>query len=254
MTCCDSCENKAVSIFKGFGTRWNDEDLLFVCFDSEIDLTGFKAQFLIEDIIKNYEDIAGGFAINLTAQETGMLPLGPTTGTLIVIDKENNKKPFSTEIPFLVKDWEGGDIKLDGFNISIDTKIEGNELKIHVTTVSDKWATKEYVDGQIGEHNLDTLAHPHIQEEIENEKHGRESADLNLQDQLDAISAIAYGYIHEQGIASAVWTVQHNLNKYPSVSVVDSSGNEIISEVKYLDKNTVQITMTGASKGRAYLN
>ena len=65
---------------------------------------------------------------------------------------------------------------------------------------------------------------------------------------------LANGYVHEQGVASAVWTVQHNLNKYPSVTVVDSSENVIIPEVKYIDKNTVIITMTGASKGWAYLN
>lgn len=61
-------------------------------------------------------------------------------------------------------------------------------------------------------------------------------------------------YIHEQGVASAVWTVQHNLNKYPSVTVVDSSENVIIADVEYIDANTVKITMKGASKGRAYLN
>lgn len=61
-------------------------------------------------------------------------------------------------------------------------------------------------------------------------------------------------FVHEQGVASAVWTVQHNLNKYPSVTVVDSAENEIIAEIEYMDKNSVKITMTGASKGRAYLN
>lgn len=61
-------------------------------------------------------------------------------------------------------------------------------------------------------------------------------------------------YIHEQGVASAVWTVQHNLNKYPSVTVVDSSDNVIVADIEYIDTNTVRISMVGASKGRAYLN
>ena len=68
------------------------------------------------------------------------------------------------------------------------------------------------------------------------------------------IRALTDTFIHEQGVASAVWTVQHNLNKYPSVTVVDSSGNELMTEIEYVDTNTVQITMNGASKGRAYLN
>ena len=80
------------------------------------------------------------------------------------------------------------------------------------------------------------------------------NAITGLSDELDRLSVLASGYVHEQGVASAVWTVQHNLNKYPSVNVVDSAGNEIISEVTYNDENSVTITMNGASKGRAYLN
>lgn len=76
----------------------------------------------------------------------------------------------------------------------------------------------------------------------------------NLENQLTVLAEKVNGYVHEQGVASAVWTVQHNLDKYPSVTVVDSAENEIVAEVEYIDKNTVQITMIGASKGRAYLN
>ena len=61
-------------------------------------------------------------------------------------------------------------------------------------------------------------------------------------------------YVHEQGVASAEWTINHNLNKFPSVSVVDSAGNEIIADVKYDSMNTCIIRMTGASKGKAFLN
>lgn len=61
-------------------------------------------------------------------------------------------------------------------------------------------------------------------------------------------------FIHEQGVASPVWNVEHNLNKYPAVSVVDSAGNEIIAEVTYLDLNNITITMTSAFKGKAFLN
>lgn len=61
-------------------------------------------------------------------------------------------------------------------------------------------------------------------------------------------------FVFEQGVASSVWEIQHNLNKYPSVSVVDSAGNEIIAEVRYSDLDNITITMTGAFKGRALLN
>lgn len=127
------------------------------------------------------------------------------------------------------------------------------------------------IDAQIKEHNQlcgrdEEDCHPiaaitgleeeltGLHEEISQESYERETSDNFLQEEIDKVSVLANGYIHEQGVASAVWTVQHNLNKYPSVTVVDSADNEIVSEVEYLDKNTVRITMTGASKGRAYLN
>ena len=93
-----------------------------------------------------------------------------------------------------------------------------------------------------------------LEGEITAEETARQLADENLQEQITAVSVLANGYIHEQGIASSVWEIQHNLNKYPSVSVVDSAENEIVVEVEYIDKNNVRITMKGASKGRAYLN
>ena len=83
---------------------------------------------------------------------------------------------------------------------------------------------------------------------------GRQTRPKYNSSDLALTSDIPTTYIHEQGVSSAVWTVQHNLNKYPSVTVVDSSENVIIADVEYVDVNTVKITMNGASKGRAYLN
>lgn len=99
------------------------------------------------------------------------------------------------------------------------------------------------------QNNLDTLSNG-----ITAEEEARQEADGVLQEQIDVIAVKSNGYIHEQGVASAEWTVQHNLDKYPSVTVVDSAENEIVADIEYLDKNTVRITMTGASKGRAYFN
>lgn len=99
------------------------------------------------------------------------------------------------------------------------------------------------------EDNLNTLSG-----NITAEQTARENEDIILQNQINALSVLAQGYIHEQGVASSEWIVNHNLNKYPSVSVVDSAENSLIVEVEYIDKNNVKIKMNGASKGRAYLN
>ena len=61
-------------------------------------------------------------------------------------------------------------------------------------------------------------------------------------------------YVHVQGTPSAVWVVNHNLNKYCSVSVVDSAGTEVIGTIDYNDLNTVTITFSAPFSGEAYFN
>lgn len=62
------------------------------------------------------------------------------------------------------------------------------------------------------------------------------------------------GYVHYQTVVSSTWTITHNLGKYPSVTVVDSGGNVIIGDVKYVSENEVKISFTSAFSGTAYLN
>lgn len=61
-------------------------------------------------------------------------------------------------------------------------------------------------------------------------------------------------FTFEQGIASDEWVIEHNLNKYPSVSLVDSAGTQFEAAVEYIDENNIIIRMNGATTGKAYLN
>lgn len=61
-------------------------------------------------------------------------------------------------------------------------------------------------------------------------------------------------YIHEQGYASSQWTIYHFLGKYPSVTIVDSSGMAVMGEVTYSDENKVIVTFSSPFSGKAYLN
>ena len=61
-------------------------------------------------------------------------------------------------------------------------------------------------------------------------------------------------YIHDQATAASVWTIVHNLGKYPSVSVVDTGGNLVCGNVEYVDDDTCVVTFNAAFKGTAYLN
>jgi hypothetical protein len=61
-------------------------------------------------------------------------------------------------------------------------------------------------------------------------------------------------YIYEQAIPSDTWVVNHNLNTYPSITIVDSGGNTVVGSENYIDKNTVEIKFSAAFTGKAYLN
>ena len=61
-------------------------------------------------------------------------------------------------------------------------------------------------------------------------------------------------YIYDQTVPSSVWTIEHNLEKFPAVNIVDSAGTEVIGAIDYIDINTVVITFTGAFSGRAFFN
>lgn len=61
-------------------------------------------------------------------------------------------------------------------------------------------------------------------------------------------------FIYEQGIASDVWVIEHNLNKAPAITLVDSSGAEFQARKVYNSLNQVTIYLNGATTGKAYLN
>ena len=66
-------------------------------------------------------------------------------------------------------------------------------------------------------------------------------------------------YTHTQSAASATWTITHNLNKFPSVTVIDSGDSVVQGEILYNSANQLTLTFyagggTSAFSGKAYLN
>ena len=61
-------------------------------------------------------------------------------------------------------------------------------------------------------------------------------------------------FVYTQTSPSAVWTINHNLNKYPSVTIVDSADNMVFGEVFYNSLNQVTLTFAGAFSGKAFIN
>lgn len=62
-------------------------------------------------------------------------------------------------------------------------------------------------------------------------------------------------YYHVQTVSSDVWTIHHNMGKYPCVNVFNEGGVMIFySYIEYVDLNTVLIHFSIPTTGVVYLN
>lgn len=61
-------------------------------------------------------------------------------------------------------------------------------------------------------------------------------------------------YVYTQEESSDIWTINHNMKKHPSVSVVDNEGMLVMCDIQYIDIDNVVITFASPFSGNAYLN
>ncbi len=75
---------------------------------------------------------------------------------------------------------------------------------------------------------------------------------------LEQVEVVAGGgkpsYEHIQNVASANWTITHNLNTYPSVVVIDTAGTTFIPDVDYVNQDQLIVKFVGETSGRASLH
>jgi len=60
-------------------------------------------------------------------------------------------------------------------------------------------------------------------------------------------------FIFTQGVASALWTINHNLGTYPAVTVLDSTGAEVVCSIQYIDANNLTVAAVLPFSGQAIL-
>ena len=61
-------------------------------------------------------------------------------------------------------------------------------------------------------------------------------------------------FVYTQDVPSTLWNVQHDLDKFPSVSVVNNNNVAMYGEVIYIDQNNLQIEFSAGFSGKAYMN
>lgn len=66
--------------------------------------------------------------------------------------------------------------------------------------------------------------------------------------------SVPLGYVHTQATASVLWTIPHGLTFRPNVAIVDSAGDEVEGDVKYVSATTITVSFSAPFTGYAYLS
>tara|TARA_R110000744_G_scaffold167053_1_gene284374 strand:- start:548 stop:1246 length:699 start_codon:yes stop_codon:yes gene_type:complete len=61
-------------------------------------------------------------------------------------------------------------------------------------------------------------------------------------------------FVFSQTTPSTEWTIQHDMDKFPSVSVVNNNNILMYGNTTYVDKNNLTINFSAGFSGKAYLN
>lgn len=64
----------------------------------------------------------------------------------------------------------------------------------------------------------------------------------------------AASYIHEQSTPATTWYINHNLDFFPAVTVVDSGGNDVVGSISYTNRDNLVITFGVPFGGKAFLS
>jgi hypothetical protein len=61
-------------------------------------------------------------------------------------------------------------------------------------------------------------------------------------------------FVYQQAAPATIWEVQHGLNKFPSITVVDTGQSVVVGDYTYVDNNNVILNFSAAFAGKAYFN
>ena len=61
-------------------------------------------------------------------------------------------------------------------------------------------------------------------------------------------------YVHTQDTASTTWVINHNLEYYPNIEIVNSAGVGVVGDYQFLNPNVVVATFADPFAGKAYLS
>jgi hypothetical protein len=61
-------------------------------------------------------------------------------------------------------------------------------------------------------------------------------------------------FVFQQVVPALIWDINHNLDKFPSVSIVNINNIVIYGDITYIDSNNIRLSFSAGFAGKAYLN
>jgi len=71
---------------------------------------------------------------------------------------------------------------------------------------------------------------------------------------IDPSDATDKTFEFTQGVPATTWNIQHDLGKFPSITVIDTADTVVTGQYTYIDNNNVTLTFSAGFAGKAYLN
>jgi len=236
------------------------------------------SSYPIQDIIVGTDKVLGSDAINDMATKN-------FTFNDIAVFLNTNNKIESNALRYQYQNWKTGDVRKPG-TISFATSNIGTPAFSSITTfMLSKFMLKSNIDvssyysvplissvvlisqsdnpSNFGVYNWNSAtqdgAEPNF---FDIGLSFRAGAGNLINDKDYFISLLTYGgatsgdknYVFSQDVAANPWIVNHGLNKYPSVSVVNSALETVYGDVDYDSLNQVTITFNGPQTGKAFFN
>lgn len=170
----------------------------------------------------------------------------PLQGTISFVDLEGSGTPFSdvTSLRVAVNDLGNQDV------VEFLTYIVGSQIMI-----SEQKAISSFGHYKIATYVEDTMPGFYILGLTYIGGNGELTEDVFYD--MSIFYPFPSGdktFVFTQDTPANPWIIEHDLDKFPSVTMVLSTGQVGVADVTYIDENNLTITFSGDESGKAYLN
>ena len=77
---------------------------------------------------------------------------------------------------------------------------------------------------------------------------------VEIEEYIEEHGIQAPGYLYDRNsIVASSWIIDHNLNKYPQVTLIDDAGNMFEADIFYNSLNQVTVVFSVPTSGKAVL-